>query len=51
MTLWSEKGSSERYFLKRKDGAERFVGPFGMAFGLVGLIAVLGLVALLIWLI
>ncbi len=45
MSLWSEKKSSESYFLKRKDSAERFVGPFGMAFGLAGLVAVVLLVA------
>ena len=45
MTLWSEKKSSESYFLKRSDAAERFVGPLGMALGIVGLVAVIALVA------
>ena len=48
MTLWSEKKSSESYFFKRKDAAERFVGPLGIAFGLVGLVAIIALVAWLI---
>ena len=51
MTLWSEKGSADRFFWKHKDSAEKFVGPFGMAFGLIGFIAMLALVAWLIGLI
>ena len=45
MTLWSEKGSSDRFFLKRKDSAEKFVGPFGLAFGLAGFVLMALLVA------
>lgn len=45
MTLWSEKKSTESYFLKRKDNVERFVGRFGIVLGLVGLMAVIALVA------
>jgi len=45
MPLWSDKKSSDSYFLKRKDSAERFVGTFGMVFGLVGLVVVLLLIA------
>ena len=45
MSLWSEKKSSESYFLKHNDSAQRFVGAFGMAFGLAGLVVVVLLVA------
>lgn len=45
MTLWSEKESSESFFFKRKDSAERFVGKFGIVFALTGMVAVAALVA------
>lgn len=45
MPLWSDKKSSESYFLKQKDGAERYLGTFGMVFGLIGFVIVVLLIA------